>query len=95
MHETHSVDGGERGTESEVHTLPHTRGTAGSADHGGGGGTTKGLGGASKSKLPEEKLCGLCITSKCCMCVCVCDQVHPLPPTRMHRNQSRCHEIGY
>ena len=31
----------------------------------------EGLGGASKSIIPEEKVCGLCITSKCCMCVCV------------------------
>ena len=51
------------------------RGTAGSADHGGGGGTTEGLGGASKSIIPEEKFCGLCITSKCCMCVCACQKV--------------------
>ena len=45
--ETHSVDGGEWGTKSEVHTLPLTRQTAVSADHGGGGGTGEGLGGAS------------------------------------------------
>ena len=59
--ETHSVDGGKWGTESEVHTLPHTRQTAGSADHGGGVGTLEGPGVASKSVWPEEKTCGLSI----------------------------------
>ena len=36
--DTHSVDGGERGTEREVHIFPHTRQTAGPADHSGGAG---------------------------------------------------------
>ena len=58
--ETHSVDGGERSTESEVNIFPHTRQTAGSADHGGCVGTLEGSGGASKSVGPEEESCGLC-----------------------------------
>ena len=64
--ETHSVDGGERGTESEVHTVPHTRQTAGSADHGGGVGTLEGSGSASKSVGPEEEPCGLCSADDIC-----------------------------
>ena len=59
--ETHSVDGGEWGTESEVHTVPHSRQTAGSADHGGSVGTLEGLGSASKSVGPGEKPHGLSI----------------------------------
>ena len=59
--ETHSVDGGEWGTESEVNTLPHSRQTAGSADDGGGVGTLEVSGGTSKSVWPREKPCGLSV----------------------------------
>ena len=59
--ETHSVDGGEWGTESEVHTLPLSWHSAGPADHGGGVGTLEGLVSASKSIGPGEKPCGLSI----------------------------------
>ena len=63
--DTHSVDGGERGTEREVHIFPHTRQTAGPADHSGGAGAAEGLGGASRSIWPGKKPCGLCITGYC------------------------------
>ena len=63
---THSVDGGERGTEREVHIFPHTRWTASPADHGGGGaGAVEGPGGASRSIWPGKKTSGLCITGYC------------------------------
>ena len=64
--ETHSVDGGERGTESEVHIFPHTRQTAGPADQSGGVGTAEGPGGASESIWPGEKPCGLSIADDIC-----------------------------
>ena len=64
--ETHSVDGGKWGTESEVHTVPHTRQTAGPADQSGGVGTAEGLGGASESIRPGEKPCGLSIADDIC-----------------------------
>ena len=67
---THSVDSGKRGTERGIHTVPHTRWTAGPADHGGDVGTGEGLGGASESIWPGEEACGLCITPpSCCTCV--------------------------
>ena len=62
---TYSTNGGERGTERGVHTLPHTRQAAGPVDYGGGVGATEGMGGASRSIWPGEELCGLCITEEC------------------------------
>ena len=70
--ETHRVDGVKRDTESGVHTVPLSRHSAGSADHGGGVGTLESVVGASKSVGPEEEPCGLISTVKCCMSVCVC-----------------------
>ena len=63
---THGIDRGKRGTERGVHTVPHTRQTAGSADHGGGVGTAEGPVGASKCIWPGEKLCGLFIADDIC-----------------------------
>ena len=54
--------GGERGTERNVYTLPNTRRAAGSVDHGGGVGAAEGLGGASRSVRPQEKVCSFSIT---------------------------------
>ena len=63
--DTHSVDGGKRGTERGVHIFPHTRWTAGPADHGGGAWAAEGSGGASRSIWPRKKPCGLCFTGYC------------------------------
>ena len=63
--DTHSVDGGERGTERGVHTLPNTRQTAGPGNCGGGAGTVEGPGGTRKSVWPGEEPCGLCTTEYC------------------------------
>ena len=63
---TYSTNGGERGTERGVHTLPHTRQAACPADYGGGVGTAEGPGGATKSLWPGEKLCGFCIAEAGC-----------------------------
>ena len=57
--DTHNIDGGERGAERGVHTLPHTRQAADPVDYGGGVGAAEGLGGASRSIWPGEELCGL------------------------------------
>ena len=69
--ETHSVDGVKRGTKSGVHIFPLSRHSAGSADHGGGGGTLESFGDASKSRWPGEEPCSLISTFKCCMSVCM------------------------
>ena len=67
MHtDTHNIDGGEVGTEREVHTLPHTRRTAGPADYGGAARAAEGLSGASRSIRPGEKPRGLCFTRDSC-----------------------------
>ena len=60
--DTHSVDGGERGTDRGVHTLPNTRQTAGPGNCGGGAGTVEGLGGTRKCVWPGEEPCGLYTT---------------------------------
>ena len=65
----HRIDRGKWGTESEVHTVPHTRQTAGPADQSSGVGTAADLGSASLSVWPGEEACGLCITLPCCACV--------------------------
>ena len=67
MHtDTHNIDGGEVGTEREVHTLPHTRRATGPADYGAAARAAEGLSGASRSIRPGEKPCGLCFTRDSC-----------------------------
>ena len=64
--DTHNIDGGENGTEREVHSLPHTRRAAGPADYGGAAGALEGCCGASGSIWPGEELCGFCFTKDSC-----------------------------
>ena len=66
---THRIDEGKRGTERRVYALPHTRQTAGPVDYGGGVGAAEGLGAASRSIWPREKVHGfsttVCTISSC------------------------------
>ena len=56
MHtDTHNIDGGEVGTEREIHTLPHTRRATGPADYGAAARAAEGLSDASRSIRPGEK----------------------------------------
>ena len=64
--DSYSIDGGEVGTEREVHTLPHTRQATDSANYGGAAAAAEGHSGASRSIWPGEELCGLSFTQDGC-----------------------------